>query len=126
MQALAQVHTELLRQCAHRPGDVFCHSTVHAEFHDVAFWKARGYCSVYCESSNWPHACDFTLCCNADREFCHCVTPCPLCRGPVTTRDAGVFVEDATCPVCLQTVSRITPLRPCGHALCENCAGAMY
>ena len=121
----ARVHAELLVQCAHRFDDFVCHAAIHPEFHNVAWWKARGYCSVYCQATNWAHACDFTQCCGADRDFCRCAAPCPLCRGPVTARDAAVFV-DAACPVCLEAVSRVTPLRPCGHALCESCVGIMY
>jgi hypothetical protein len=121
----ARVHAELRSQCAHRLDDWTCHAAIHPEFYATGWWKARGYCSVYCGSSNWPHTCDFTLCCGADREFCRCVAPCPLCRGPVTARDADVFV-DATCPVCLEAVSRVTPLRPCGHVLCERCVSILY
>ena len=113
-ERMARVHAELQAQCAHRFDDFVCHAAIHPEFHDVAWWKARGYCSVYCQASNWAHSCDFTLCCNADREFCRCATPCPLCRGPVTARDAGVFV-DATCPRVLGgrvTRDAVAPVRP--------------
>ena len=50
---------------------------------------------------------------------------CVQVEMDTAARDAGVFV-DATCPVCLQVVSRVTPLRPCGHALCGHCVDTIF
>ena len=45
---------------------------------------------------------------------------CHLCRETVTSIDPQVVV-DTQCSICLCTVTRMRPLRPCGHMFCTAC-----
>jgi|APSaa5957512535_1039671.scaffolds.fasta_scaffold63047_2 hypothetical protein len=118
------VHKELKSNCAIRYNGFILHKSIHKKYTDDNFWKERGYCNVYCCSDNWPHACNFTLCCDADPIFCKCnlhyLGKCPMCRSKVEKLDSLVFIESKCC-ICIEEVSAQRPIRPCGHAICESC-----
>ena len=69
------VQRELLGNCSRRIGDpeIVLHKSIHPIYSDDKYWKERGWCSVKCCSLNWPHACNFMECCNADPEYCFCI-----------------------------------------------------
>ena len=86
-QNLRDVNNELLQNCARKytcrynrelkrkiHGEITLHKSIHPVFTNTEFWKRRGYCSVKCGSLNWPHSCDFCPICNADKEFCSCIS----------------------------------------------------
>jgi hypothetical protein len=127
--AWSLVHNELKQNCAIRINDRTFHRSIHKVFSDDMFWKMRGWCSVYCGAENWPHSCFFTQCCDCDPVFCRCndlfIQPCPVCRGIVVSIDDQVYIR-GDCVICFEHTSSQRPLRPCGHALCQECATKMH
>jgi hypothetical protein len=83
---LKPTHNELLSNCARHTvetlnitntciiaNEITYHKSIHKIYNNTQFWKSHGYCSVKCQSSNWPHTCNFCLICNTDPDFCSCI-----------------------------------------------------
>ena len=83
---LRPIHNELLCNCARHAietlnkantfiigNEIVYHKSIHKIYNNTEIFKSRGYCSVKCQATNWPHPCNFCLICNEDPDYWSCV-----------------------------------------------------